>query len=212
MNIVLIIVLLLILISLYFLLIYDNRIHLSDFSRSGKNSPLSYYVFDSNSDKDFKNIATSIIQNSGWNEKYNLKPVDSPEQAYISVYQVPTETLAKYTNKTDNNYDSDGRRMNFSIASQSRWHKPVILIDADNWKFGVKRSGLTLDQYREYVVTHEFGHALGFDHIKCTEKTIGKNGRCPVMNQSTRGCKDFLCGYQVNENDFINKINGSYFR
>lgn len=206
-------ILVIFIILLCFVIFYDDRIKLSEFTRSGKNEPLFYYIEQNPNVPEFKAQANDILQKSGWNNIYNLQLTDDPSKTYISIALVPTETLAVYKDDSDNNYDSDGRKLNYSITSQSRFIKPIILIDSDNWKFGVKRSGLTLDQYREYVITHEFGHALGFDHQKCVKSTIGKDGRCPVMNQSTRGCKDFPCGYQVNpESDTKIRIGDSYFK
>jgi hypothetical protein len=207
------IILILFIIIICFLVFYDDRIKLSEFSRSGKNDTLYYYIESNPAFPEFRNQASDIIQKSGWNKLYNLQLTDDINKAYITISLVPTETLAMYRDENDNNFDSDGRRLNYSITAQSRSTKPIILIDADNWKFGVKRSGLSLDQYREYVITHEFGHALGYDHQKCDENTIGTDGRCPVMNQSTRGCKEFPCGYQVNtDKDTEIRINESYFR
>jgi hypothetical protein len=212
MNKILFFVVISVILILFYLFFYDDRIYLSEFEKSGQNKPLYYYVQNSVIDKDFREVAMNILQNSGWNSLYNLTPTDEYKKAYIYIFLVHTEVLSKYTDHNDNNYDKDGRKMNYSITSQSRWDKPVILIDAENWKYGVKRSGLTLDQYREYVITHEFGHALSFDHVKCNKNTI-KDGRCPVMNQSTRGCTEYLCGYQViDDKDRMNKIPGSYFR
>jgi hypothetical protein len=58
-----------------------------------------------------------------------------------------------------------------------------ILINADNWKNGSARSGQDLDGYRQYVISHEMGHILGFDHVKCPAKGLP----APIMLQQTLG-------------------------
>ena len=58
-----------------------------------------------------------------------------------------------------------------------------IYLNADRWFHGSAKSGLSLDDYRQYIVSHEVGHILGFDH-----KTCPCNGcPAPVMMQQTLG-------------------------
>jgi len=80
-----------------------------------------------------------------------------------------------------------------------------IYINYDNWmgQNGVlKNSGLDLAGYRDYVIQHEVGHALGLDHAKCPAKgepapimmqhslTIGecKPNRRPIKNPKCEDC------------------------
>lgn len=56
-------------------------------------------------------------------------------------------------------------------------------INEKRWRHGTKRSGQDLDGYRQYVISHEMGHILGRDHVKCP----GKNIPAPVMIQQTIG-------------------------
>lgn len=196
-----------------FIMIYDDRLKLDKYLRTGSNNPLYYYIEPNVTYPTFRDETHNIIQNSGWNKMYNLQLSEDSKKSLIFINLVPTETLSSYKDENDNNFDIDGRKLNYSITSQSRFSHPLILIDSDNWKFGVKRSSLTLDQYKEYVITHEFGHALGFDHQKCDQNSLDKEGRCPVMNQSTRGCKEFLCGFRVNlDIDLKNRIKESFFK
>jgi len=83
----------------------------------------------------------------------------------------------------------------------------VINIDLENYK-GNNGSGMSKEDYEEYVITHEFMHALGYDHQVCNEEN-SCNGTCPVMYQSTRGCpKGFECGKLPIEQDFSSPIDG----
>jgi hypothetical protein len=54
-------------------------------------------------------------------------------------------------------------------------------INVENWKHGSAKSGQDLDGYRQYVISHEMGHILGFDHVKCP----GKGLPVPIMTQQT---------------------------
>lgn len=58
-----------------------------------------------------------------------------------------------------------------------------VRINADNWKHGSAKSGQNLDGYRQYVISHEIGHILGHDHVKCP----GKGHLAPIMIQQTLG-------------------------
>jgi hypothetical protein len=58
-----------------------------------------------------------------------------------------------------------------------------VRINADNWKHGSAKSGQDLDGYRQYVISHEIGHILGHDHVKCP----GKGHLAPIMIQQTLG-------------------------
>lgn len=57
-----------------------------------------------------------------------------------------------------------------------------IWLNADRWVYGSKASRLPLEQYRQYMVSHEMGHSLGYDHAKCSGV-----GPAPVMMQQTLG-------------------------
>lgn len=64
----------------------------------------------------------------------------------------------------------------------------AVYFNLHNWNNGTweglfpskdNEDGLT--RYRQYVVNHEFGHALGLEHPKC------KEGQVSVMEQNTKG-------------------------
>ena len=57
-----------------------------------------------------------------------------------------------------------------------------IWLNYDRWIHGSKPSRLPLERYRQYMVTHEMGHSLGYEHATCPGK-----GPAPVMMQQTIG-------------------------
>lgn len=57
-----------------------------------------------------------------------------------------------------------------------------IWLNSDRWIKGSKPSRLPLGKYRQYMVSHEMGHSLGYEHAKCPN-----GGPAPVMMQQTLG-------------------------
>lgn len=58
-----------------------------------------------------------------------------------------------------------------------------VMINLRRWLEGAGPSGLSLADYRTYVVNHEVGHALGHDHVDCP----GAGQVAPIMLQQTLG-------------------------
>jgi hypothetical protein len=58
-----------------------------------------------------------------------------------------------------------------------------VMINLTRWLEGAAASGLTREQYRQYLISHEVGHALGHEHVECP----GPGQLAPVMLQQTLG-------------------------
>lgn len=58
-----------------------------------------------------------------------------------------------------------------------------VVINAWRWQFGADSHSGQLESYRQYVVNHETGHALGYGHVGCP----ARGELAPVMLQQTKG-------------------------
>jgi hypothetical protein len=57
------------------------------------------------------------------------------------------------------------------------------VVNAMRWQRGADAYAGRLADYRDYVVNHEVGHALGRGHVGCP----GRGQPAPVMMQQTKG-------------------------
>jgi hypothetical protein len=57
------------------------------------------------------------------------------------------------------------------------------VINAWRWVNGGPGYERNIDAYRQYVVNHEVGHALGYPHVRCPSPDV----LAPVMLQQTLG-------------------------
>jgi len=57
----------------------------------------------------------------------------------------------------------------------------VTIFNLENWSTVPGAFNGDLNQYRTYLINHEFGHALGRGHATC------RSGPAPVMVQQTKG-------------------------
>ena len=75
-----------------------------------------------------------------------------------------------------------------------------IWLNANRWLHGAPASKLPLFQYRQYMVSHEMGHSLGYEHVTCPG-----SGPVPVMVQQTRGIGSCEPNTKVTEKDLQSK-------
>jgi ssRNA-specific RNase YbeY (16S rRNA maturation enzyme) len=102
---------------------------------------------------------------------WEFRLVGSADQADLHVYIATPET-------TDRLCAPLLTRGEVSCQNGNR-----IILNAKRWILGAESYGSDLTNYRRYLVNHEFGHALGYDHTECPAK--GK--RAGVMMQQTKG-------------------------
>ncbi len=176
----------------------------------------TYYIKYSDIYPNFKQLAGDILRNSKIHSEYNIKETEDQFNADIMLELVSRDKLLAYQH-TREYYPGTSRIIRYSLTWQnnlfynSAKRQPYCAMDSENWLKGVPESGLTLQQYREYVIQHEFLHALGYNHVEC-DKTTAPDGVCPILYQSTKGCPDgFKCGYEITSFDYTKKIpNATY--
>ena len=117
----------------------------------------------------FKKIVLDTLNAS---TSWGLKVVESE----------PPDVIIGINTKREFSKTIHRRRTYFSATILTPNGPPLILFDPINFLFGVPASGLSVDLYRQYVINHEFGHAIGMPHLRCER---GK--QCPVMYQMTKG-------------------------
>lgn len=103
----------------------------------------------------------------GWAQFYSF--VDAPKGPAKVIHLASPTTLRT-------NGCKDGRLSCATLGGTEIW------LNADRWIHGAPASRLSLDAYRQYMVSHEMGHSLGHDHVKCPG-----SGPVPVMVQQTLG-------------------------
>lgn len=105
----------------------------------------------------------------GWGAKgYSFEPVSFNEDVLIRLST--KETIVKKC----------GLPHNLSCAELGGKH---VYLNAERWYHGSSESKLNLHDYRQYLVSHEIGHILGFDHKKCPCAGC----KAPIMMQQTLG-------------------------
>lgn len=114
-------------------------------------------------------ITAYLNDPDGWSVKrYRFEPVSSNEDVLIRLSSPKTVK------------EQCGVPANLSCAELNGKH---MYLNADRWFHGSKASKLSLEQYRQYMVSHEIGHILGFDHEVCPCPKC----KAPIMMQQTLG-------------------------
>ena len=115
---------------------------------------------------DFEFYVTAYLNDPfGWNSKgYFFEQVTSAEDIHIRLSS--PKTIAKVCGLPDN-------------LSCAVMNGKNVYLNSHRWVRGSKKSKLSLDDYRQYMVSHEIGHILGFDHTTCP--CVGC--KAPIMMQ-----------------------------
>jgi hypothetical protein len=125
-------------------------------------------------------IVAYLNDPDGWSTKgYFFEPVEDRED--VSIRLVTPATIERKC----------GQPRNLSCAELGGRY---MYVNADRWFHGSAESKLSLDNYRQYLVSHEIGHILGYDHDTCP--CIGC--KAPVMMQQTLGIGKCIPNTKVN--------------
>lgn len=85
----------------------------------------------------------------------------------IVIHMSTPETISKMGDRTLSCAELGGR---------------VIHLNVYRWLYGSPASKLPLFLYRQYMVSHELGHILGYEHVETPA-----SGPAPIMIQQTKG-------------------------
>lgn len=120
-----------------------------------------------------RQISTVLNDKRSWRgtKKWRFKLVDSPAKASLHAYVVTPRT-------TDKLCAPLLTRGKVSCQNGDR-----VVLNAMRWMGGARGYGADRNGYRRYLINHEFGHSLGFKHVKCPKS----GARAPVMMQQTKG-------------------------
>jgi hypothetical protein len=114
-------------------------------------------------------IVTYLNDPEGWSTKgYFFEPVSANQD--VTIHMSSQSTI-------DGECGLEGK------LSCAEMNGKTIWLNAERWYHGAAKSKLSLDNYRQYMVSHEMGHILGYDHTDCP----GKGQPAPIMMQQTKG-------------------------
>lgn len=122
-----------------------------------------------------------------------LADPDGWSQRYTFVY-APTGTAKVIRLSSPHTLRTEGCSDGGLSCAEMNGNK--IWLNADRWIHGSTASKLPLEQYRQYMVSHEMGHSLGYDHVKCPG-----SGPAPIMMQQTLGIGKCMSNTKLTEID-----------
>jgi hypothetical protein len=129
-----------------------------------------YRIFNAGERQIDMHIMIYLNSPNGWNQDgYTFEPAEKVS-AKVWIRLSSSETIEQVC----------GFSNNLSCAELGGRN---MYLNAERWFHGAPESKLDLENYREYMVSHEMGHILGKVHEKCP----GKGKKAPIMLQQTLG-------------------------
>lgn len=118
-----------------------------------------------------KEVQEYLDDPGGWKSRgYKFYPAKSGQKVRFTIILTSPKVLKDNACKDEN--------LSCAILNGGK-----VWINAMRWTKGAKSSKQNLEGYRQYVISHEVGHALGYDHVGCP----GEHEDAPVMMQQTLG-------------------------
>lgn len=112
--------------------------------------------------------------NRGWSARggRSLQRTDDPQSASIRIILAPPAVV-------DRQCATAGLD---TVGYYSCWNGWQTMLNSDRW-YGATPDFTDLGVYRTYLINHEFGHGLGFNHEFCQQS----GAPAPVMMQQSMG-------------------------
>ena len=142
----------------------------------GETSAMAYtYSFDDTVSSSDRNMVRQSLSNmKGWSGLgYSFNEIPEKQNADVKYFMIPNEQIVQMF--TDQFHG-------FSVCVTTASGRCKVYFNQKNWNDPPESFTGTLQEYRDYVVQHETGHALGFPHVE--QK---KNQLCHPMYQQTKG-------------------------
>jgi len=119
-------------------------------------------------------VHATLTDDRGWQQLHDVAFERTTDDAELRVILASPATTDELCLPLDT-----GGELSCRVGDQ-------VVLNAERWVEGVPHFDGRLGMYRQYLVNHEVGHALGHDHVECPEP----GEPAPVMMQQTKSIGD----------------------
>ena len=124
----------------------------------------------------------TLADRRGWafGKQQQFQRVPKESEADLTIALVTRETAYRLCAEVGLDIRESG--IPYTSCQANGW----VVLNLDRWRLSTPdygRSGTPLLTYRQYVINHEVGHRLGYDHEQCP----GEGQLAPIMQQQTLG-------------------------